>query len=156
MHDIVNHIHKLLIKNKKTIAVAESCTGGELSNLLTQISGSSGYFILGVVAYSNQAKATILNILTHIIAKEGAVSKDVATAMAEAVRKIAKTDLAIGITGIAGPTGATGKKPVGTVFIAISSKRKKLCKKFYFKGNRLTIRKKAALESLELLKSIMQ
>jgi nicotinamide-nucleotide amidase len=155
MQDIVNHIHKLLIKNKKTIAVAESCTGGQLSNLLTQVSGSSAYFILGVVAYSNQAKATILNIPPAIIAKEGAVSKDVATVMAEAVRKIAKTDLAIGITGIAGPTGATGKKSVGTVFIAINSKRKKLCKKFYFKGNRLTIRKKTALKSLELLKSIM-
>ena len=155
MQDIVNHIHKLLIKNKKTIAVAESCTGGQLSNLLTQIPGSSAYFILGVVAYSNQAKATILNIPPAIIAKEGAVSKDVATVMAEAVRKKAKTDLAIGITGIAGPTGATEKKPLGTVFIAINSKRKKLCKKFYFKGNRLTIRKKTALKSLELLKSII-
>ena len=155
MQDIVNHIHKLLIKNKKTIAVAESCTGGQLSNLLTQISGSSGYFILGVVAYSNRAKTAILNIPTHIIAQEDAVSKGVATAMAEAVRKIAKANLAIGITGIAGPNGATEKKPVGTVFIAINSKLKKLCKKFHFKGNRLTIRKKAALKSLELLKSII-
>lgn len=155
MKHVVNQIHKFLIRFKKTIAVAESCTGGQLSNLLTQIPGSSQYFISGVVAYSNKAKETILKIPHPIIAGYGAVSKDVANLMAKSIRKIAKTDFGIGITGIAGPTGGTPNKPVGTVFIAINSENKKICKKFHFKGSRMAIRKGAALKSLELLKEIL-
>ena len=151
MEGAVNQIHKLLIKKRKNVAIAESCTGGLLSNLLTQIPGSSQYFILGIVAYSNLAKETILRIPATIIARKGAVSKDVAKLMAKRVRSMAKTDFAIGITGIAGPGGGTKEKPVGTVFIALDSKNKKLCKKFRFTGTRLTIRKKAALKALELL-----
>lgn len=152
MEHLINQIHKILIKNKKTIAVAESCTGGLLSTLLTQISGSSQYFIVGVVAYSNRAKKNILKISPQLIAKKGAVSQEVARDLAQSVRKIAKTDFGIGITGIAGPTGATPDKPVGTVFIAIDSKFRKICKKFNFSGSRITIRKKAALKALGLLK----
>lgn len=155
MEQVVNKIHKFLTKFKKTIAVAESCTGGELSNLLTQTPGSSKYFISGAVAYSNKAKETILKIPHPIIARYGAVSKHVASLMAKSIRKIAKTDFGIGITGIAGPTGGTLFKPIGTVFIAINSKNKKICKKFHFKGSRMAIRKRAALESLELLKKIL-
>jgi PncC family amidohydrolase len=155
MEHIVNEIHLLLIKHKKTVAVAESCTGGLTSKLLTDIPGSSQYFILGIVAYSNQAKRNILKVPYHIIAKYGAASKPIATAMAKSIRKIAKTHFGIGVTGIAGPKGATPQKPVGTVFIAIDSKNKTLCKKFCFKGNRLTVRREAALKSLELLKSIL-
>ncbi len=151
MEHIVNQIHKILLKNKKTISVAESSTGGLLSTLLTQISGSSRYFILGVVAYSNQTKETILKIPNFVIIKNGAVSKNVACRMARSIRKFAKTDFGIGITGIAGPTGGTLQKPVGTVFIAIDSKNKKICKKFIFEGSRITVRKKAALETLGLL-----
>lgn len=154
MQRIVNQIHKLLIQNRKTIAVAESCSGGWLSLLLTQTPGSSGYFILGIVAYSNKAKQRILKIPLALLAKKGAVSKEVAQKLAQSVRKLAKTDFGIGITGIAGPTGATPQKPVGRVFIAIDSKTRKICKKFHFKGNRTTVRKKAALKSLELLKKI--
>jgi len=151
MEHIVNQIHKFLIKNKKTISVAESCTGGILSSLLTKLSGSSRYFYLGIVSYSNKAKEDILKIPGFVIEKNGAVSSRVAGLMASQVRKIVKTDFGIGITGIAGPTGQTQQKPVGTVFIAINSKRRKICKKFNFKGGRETIRKKAALKSLELL-----
>jgi len=152
MEAIVKQIHKFLIKNKKIVAVAESCTAGLLSNLLTQIPGSSQYFILGVVAYSNQAKEAILKIPHSIITKNGAVSKEVACKMAQQIRKIFKTDFGIGITGIAGPAGGTLQKPVGTVFIAIDTKNKKICKKFHFKGSRLGIRRMAALKALELLK----
>ena len=155
MEVIQTKIHKLLIKNKKTIAIAESCTGGQLSNLLTQISGSSRYFILGIVAYSNKAKIAILKIPARLIAEKGAVSKDVATAMAKSVRKIARTDLGIGITGIAGPAGATEGKPIGTVFIAVDGPLKKLCKEFHFRGKRLTIRRKAASKCLELLRGML-
>lgn len=151
MEHIVNQIHKTLIKNKKTIAVAESCTGGLLSNLLTQISGSSKYFILGIAAYSNRVKEDILKIPGQLIAKKGAVSQESAKRMALSVRELAKTDFGIGITGIAGPTGATPKKPIGTVFIAIDGEDRKICKKFHFTGNRAGVRKKAALKALELL-----
>jgi len=152
---IVNQIHKLLVKNKKTIAVAESCTGGLLSSLLTLIPDSSKYFILGIVAYSNKAKENILKIPANIIAKKGAVSKDVAELLAKSVRSLAKTDFGIGITGIAGPGGGSKEKPVGSVFIALESKNKKICEKFSFTGTRLSIRKKSALKALELLKRLL-
>lgn len=155
MEKLIKEIYKLLLKKAKTVAVAESCTGGLLSNLLTQNSGSSRYFILGVVAYSNRAKEKILKIPRSSLIKFGAVSAGVASRMAQGIRKIAKTDFGIGITGIAGPTGGTPHKPVGTVFIAIDSKNKKLCQKFHFSGHRLTVRKKAALKSLKLLKQLL-
>lgn len=155
MQPILSQIHRVLVKNKKTVAVAESCTGGLLSSLLTQISGSSQYFILGVVAYSNAAKVNILKIPSAIIVKNGAVSKETAKGLAISVRRLAKTDLGIGLTGTAGPTGATPQKPIGTVYIAIDTEDKKLCKKFLFKSNRAAIRKKAAIKALELLKIIL-
>ncbi len=155
MQHIVSEIHRLLIKKQKTIAVAESCTGGLLSKLLTDISGSSQYFILGMVAYSNKAKQSILKIPYSSLAKNGAVSKIVATAMAKSVRKLANTDFGIGVTGIAGPTGGIPRKPLGTVYIAIDSQKKKVCKKFHFIGNRIAIRKKTALKALELITILM-
>ncbi|MFA5145484.1 MAG: CinA family protein [Candidatus Omnitrophota bacterium] len=154
MQSIVSQIHRILIKSKKTISIAESCTGGLTSSLLTRITGSSLYFTLGIVAYDNKIKENILNIPGRIIARKGAVSKDVAERMAKAARKLANADFGIGVTGIAGPSGATPGKPVGTVFIAIDSKDNKICRKFIFTGNRITIRKKAALKALELLKRL--
>ncbi len=151
MQPIVAKIHSLLLKNQKCVSVAESCTGGLLSKLLTDITGSSKYFNLGVVVYSDKAKEVILRIPKRLISNKGAVSQEVAKTMAESVRRLAKTDFGIGITGIAGPGGGNAQKPVGTVFIAIDSKTKKTCRKFNFKGNRAAIRQKAALKALELL-----
>ncbi len=156
MQSIANQIHKLLIKRQKTIATAESCTGGLLSASLTRFPGSSKYFILGITTYSNKAKENILKIPSSLIAKKGAVSGETALLMASRVKKIAISDFGIGITGIAGPTGGTLKKPVGTVFIAIDSGNKKICHKFIFKGSRSNIRKKAALKTLELLLTIVK
>ncbi len=148
---ILKQAHKKLLEKKKTVAVAESCSGGLLSCLLTEISGSSGYFLLGVVAYSNSSKQTILDIPAQTIAKHSAVSSQVAVLMAKNVRKKAKSDLALSITGIAGPAGATANKPVGTVFICLSDKNKNNCRKFSFQGSRQDIRKKSAQEALRLL-----
>ena len=156
MERIINQIHSSLLKNRKSLAVAESCTGGLLSNLLTKISGSSKYFILGIVAYHDKAKEAIFKIPPSTIAKKGAVSKEVALMMAKNIRKIAKTDFGIGITGIAGPSGATLQKPLGTVFIALADRNKIISKKFNFKGKRAAIRKKAALKALKLLKIFLQ
>jgi nicotinamide-nucleotide amidase len=152
---IIKQIHKLLIKNKKTLAVAESCTGGVLSSFLTSISASSKYFVLGVVAYSNKIKSSILNIPVSLIAQKGAVSKEVAQNLSQAVRNLAKTDFGIGITGIAGPSGGSTRKPVGTVFISVNSKNGGICREFHFKGSRNDIQKAAALKALELLKIIL-
>ncbi len=152
MARIIKQIHTTLIKAKKTISVAESCTGGVASSFLTRLPGSSQYFILGIVAYSNKAKISILKIPENTIAQKGAVSQEVAKKMASQVKKISKTDFGIGITGIAGPTGATLNKPIGTVFIAVAAKNKIICNKFVFKGNRNDIQKTAALKSLQLLK----
>jgi nicotinamide-nucleotide amidase len=108
-----------------------------------------------MVTYSNEIKENVLRIPYFIIAQNGAVSKEVASLMARNVRIIAKTDFGIGITGIAGPTGGTIRKPVGTVFISIDSHKGQICNKFLLKGNRSAIRKTAALKSLELLKPLI-
>jgi nicotinamide-nucleotide amidase len=154
MEGIVNQLHKSLIKNKKTLAVAESCSGGLLAHLLTSIPGSSLFFLLGVVAYSNAAKVRILKVPRRTILRYRAVSQPVARSMARNVRNLANADFGIGITGIAGPSGATPLKPVGTVFIAVADRKKTICKKFFFKGKRPSIKRKSVLASLQLLKKL--
>ena len=155
MQPLISHIHSRLIKKALTIAVAESSSGGLLAKTLTDISGSSNYFILGIVAYNNSAKKSILKIPAKVISLKGAVSEEVARRMAQGVRKIAKSDIGIGITGIAGPTGGTAAKPAGTVFIAIDTKTKSLSRKFCFRGSRSSVRKKSVTKALELLKKFV-
>ncbi|MDP8213228.1 MAG: CinA family protein [Candidatus Zapsychrus exili] len=124
---IEEKVAKLLIQAKKTISIAESCTGGLLSSRLTDIPGSSQFLKLGLVVYSNEAKIKLLKIPKETIAKYGTVDENIAIKMAEQVRKLFKTDFGIGITGIAGPTGATKTKPIGLVYIAISTKFDCIC-----------------------------
>ena len=109
-----------LTEKKLTIAVAESCTGGLITNRLTDVSGSSDYLERGLVTYSNAAKISMLGVPAEIIEKHGAVSEETARLMAEGVRKLAGTDLGLSSTGIAGPTGGSKEKPVGTVYIALA------------------------------------
>jgi len=155
MQDIADQIHKSLLKKIKTVSVAESCTGGLLCASLTGLSGSSGYFVLGIIAYSNQAKHKLLGIPLTLINAGGAVSYEVALKMAESVRKLAKTDYGISITGIAGPKGGTAQKPVGTVYIAASNKKRTVCRRFHFKGSRASIRKQSTQKALCLLKEFL-
>jgi PncC family amidohydrolase len=152
MQSLLNQLHKSLLKKELKIAVAESCTGGLLCKLLTDIPGSSAYFALGIVAYSNQAKEGILAIPRQIISRYGAVSAQSAKLMAWNIRRLAKVDLGLAITGIAGPGGGSVQKPLGTVFIAIATKDKILSEKLFFKGSRTGIRLQAALKGLELLR----
>lgn len=156
MQKIICEVHKLLLKRGKTLAIAESCTGGLLSSLLTRNPGSSKYFKLGIVSYSNEAKAITLHIPKATISSHGAVSKETAVLMAGNIRKIIKTDFGIAITGIAGPEGGSRHKPVGTVFIAVSDAKKTACMKFLFRGSRLAIRRESARQALELLKKTIQ
>lgn len=155
MEKIIKEINRLLIKKKKTLAVAESCTGGLLSDALTKIKGSSLYFLLGVVAYSKEAKQKILKVPYRLLLKEGPVSKKTTEFMASSIRKLACADFGIGITGFAGPTGGSKKNPVGTVFIAIKSKDRIISKSYLFKGSRQMVKKKAVLETLKILKKIL-
>ncbi|MHB1420278.1 MAG: competence/damage-inducible protein A [Bacillota bacterium] len=108
----------ILVSRGLTLAVAESCTGGLLAHCLTNVPGSSRYFQMGVVAYDNRWKTEILGVDRELIATKGAVSEEVAMAMASGIRRLANTDIGIGITGIAGPDGGTPEKPVGLVYIA--------------------------------------
>jgi len=147
----LEQVHNKLLSNQKTISLAESCTGGLLSSLLTSKSGSSEYFLSGIVAYSNRSKKILLGIPASIIVKYGSVSSNVAKLMAENIRKKTDADFGLSITGIAGPSGATKNKPVGTVFICLSKKSKNICLKFSFQGNRRDIRKKSAQQALRLL-----
>jgi nicotinamide-nucleotide amidase len=145
-------VSRILTKSKKTLAVAESCTGGHLSNLITDISGSSKYFLMGIVAYSNDIKIRQLNISKDLIKKDGAVSKNVAKSMANNVRALAGADIGLGLTGIAGPTGTTKKKPAGLVYIALATKKKTLVKEFRFSGTREEIKLQATQQALNLLR----
>jgi len=136
----------------KTIAVAESCTGGLLAKLLTDIPGSSKYFTYGWITYSNQAKISELGVPADLIQEHGAVSEQVAESMARAARQKAGTDYAIGITGIAGPTGGTEQKPAGLVYIGVDSEYGCDTKRCLFFGNRRFIRLRAAQTVLNILR----
>ncbi|MCX5710749.1 MAG: CinA family protein [Candidatus Omnitrophica bacterium] len=147
----MKQVHLSLLKKRKTVAVAESCTGGLLSVMLSSLSGSSAYLLLGIVAYSNSAKTKLLGIPANLIGHKGAVSAQVCAKMAQSVRKIAKTDFGIGVTGIAGPAGSTPTKPIGTVYIAIATPKKTICRRLQLHGSRSAIRTQSALKTLELL-----
>ena len=150
--NLVDVVGRKLAERKKTIATAESCTGGLLAKLLTDVPGSSEYFLYGWVTYSNRAKTTELGVPGELIEKFGAVSEKTAEAMAKGAKERAKTDFAISITGIAGPTGGSKEKPVGLVYIGIASDKTCEVKRFVFSGDRGFIRLRAALTALNLLR----
>jgi nicotinamide-nucleotide amidase len=135
-----------------TLAVAESCTGGLLAQRITDVAGSSKYFIEGVVTYSNDAKTRALGVEPILLLEHGAVSGPVAEAMAEGMRRRAETDFALAITGIAGPGGGSEEKPVGTVFIAISSEAGTEHRRYKLPGDRQLIRWRASQAALEMLR----
>jgi nicotinamide-nucleotide amidase len=141
---------KLLRERKLTISMAESLTGGLVQHKLTQIPGSSHYFMGGVVSYSNQAKMELLGVKESSLKKYGAVSEQVAQEMAEGVRKRFGTDISISTTGIAGPTGATASKPVGLVYLALSAKDKLIAQKRLFIQDRNSVKQRSAQAALEL------
>lgn len=145
----------LLLSSKKTIATAESCTGGLLAKRLTDVPGSSGAFQMGLVTYSNPAKEKLLGISPDLLLEHGAVSPQVAIAMAENMRRLAGSDFAIGITGIAGPDGATPEKPLGLVYIALADAQKSWSYEMKPRGRylgRAWVRERAASTALDLLR----
>ena len=141
-----------LRKRKMTVAVAESCTGGGISSRITDVSGSSDYFPMGVVAYSNKIKENILGVSKETLETSGAVSQDVAIQMAQRIKLLAGTDIGVGITGIAGPGGGSKTKPVGLVYAAVVIGRKQIVKEFLFKGSRKEVKFQATQAVLDLLR----
>jgi len=149
--ELLNKVSINLKKQKLTVAIAESCTGGLIAHTLTNISGSSDYFDRGIVSYSNNAKMELLDVPENLFKKYGAVSEQVAKAMAEGIRRSSKVDIGISTTGIAGPTGGTKEKPVGLVYIAISASENTVVKKFQFSGDRLQNKESTCDTALNML-----
>ena len=149
-------IGALLKERKLTISVAESLTGGLLADRITNVPGSSAYFERGVIAYSNRAKTELLGVPDAVIREHGAVSKEVALLMAEGVRRASGTDLGLATTGIAGPSGGTEAKPVGTVFIAVADGKRNICRDFVFKWDRRRVKEITTEWSLELTRRFLK
>ncbi len=146
-----------LKKKKIKISFAESCTGGLLSSTITSVSGASKVFNLGLVTYSNNSKINVLKIPKRVIRMHGAVSEQVCIAMVKNLSKIAKTNISVSITGIAGPRGGTKKKNVGMVYVGIKKDNKIKIKKYLFKNKgRSYIQKAAVNKSLRLILSIIK
>ena len=139
---------KELLSRKQTIAFAESCTGGLASSMMTDIPGSSDYVKGSVISYTNEVKNQVIDVSKTTLSKKGAVSKETALEMAKGVREVIGSDMAVSITGLAGPGGGTRKKPVGLVYIAVADANGALCQKFNFSGTRTQIKQRAAMAAL--------
>jgi len=157
--DMLERIEKL-VKNmsekKLKISIAESCTGGFVSHMFTNISGASKVFERGIVCYSNPAKIELLNVDPTIIERYGAVSEQVVKQLAYNIRVLSNVDIGIGISGIAGPTGGTPEKPVGIVFIGVSTEKDTIVKKFNFKTDRITFKRKVLEKIIYSLEEHLQ
>jgi PncC family amidohydrolase len=149
--DLARRTGVVLSSRGMTLSTAESCTGGVLSGVLTEIAGASGYFVGGIIAYHNVVKTTWLGVPEQVLTRYGAVSEQTALAMAKACRKRFQTDVAISITGIAGPGGGTEAKPVGLVFLAVDQEHRAHAVERRFSGTRAEIRAHAVGEALELV-----
>lgn len=145
-------VFKKLLSNKITISFAESCTGGMISNTLTDIPGSSKVYGLGLNTYSNTAKNKILNVPYKLINKYGAVSRVVVRSMVKNLIKLSSSDVGVAISGIAGPGGGTDDKPIGTVFVAYLMNNKVITKKYFFTGTRKTVKLRTTLEVFDFLR----
>ena len=147
---------KKLTKKKLKISFAESCTGGMLANTITSVSGASKVFNLGLITYSNQAKINILKVNKNIIRKFGAVSHECCKAMVLNLSKISKANINVSITGIAGPTGGTKKKPVGLVYIGVKKGNKVIISKNIFNlKNRISIQKATVKKAIKIVSTII-
>jgi len=148
-------IGDLLRQKGWTLSIAESCTGGLLCDRITDVSGSSDYFMGGMVTYSNESKARHLEVPPNDIRKYGAVSPQVARKMAQGVRKTFGTTFGLSTTGVGGPTGGTKRSPVGRVFIGLAAGRKVLVKKLDLKGTRRAIKEEATGKALQFFREML-
>ena len=165
LYDIIGHniygeendtlekvVGDLLKREHKNLATAESCTGGYIAHMITSVPGSSAYYKGSVISYANEVKINELGVLPETLKTVGAVSEDCVKQMAEGIRKKLGTDYAIATSGIAGPDGGTAQKPVGTVWIAISSSKRTIAKQFNFGDNRERTIQRSAIQALDILR----
>lgn len=144
-------IGRTLARHSLSLCTAESCTGGLVAGRITSVSGASGCFEGGFITYSNAAKSRLIGVPEELIERHGAVSVETARAMAEGARQKLGTDMAVAVTGIAGPTGGGPDKPVGTVYISVAREGKIAVRKFLFNGTRHSIRRQTTEEALKLV-----
>ncbi len=150
--DLETIVGRMLTTRQMTIATAESCSGGLIAHRVTQVPGSSNYFLRGYVVYSNEAKHDALEVDSQLIRLKGAVSREVAEALAANVRRIAKADIGLSTTGIAGPSGGSAEKPVGLVYVGITDDQSTQVFEFRFTGNRESVKKRTSQAALEILR----
>lgn len=153
---VEEQVHELLIERGATLALAESCTGGKIASKFTAMAGASAYLLAGVVAYANEAKTNILGVDAELIRRHGAVSEEVARQMAEGARRVAGTDYALATTGIAGPTGGTAEKPVGTVWFALATPTETIALKHACGTDRGQVIDRATAYAIRLLRDKLQ
>lgn len=152
---LLENIFSKLDKLNLLIATAESCTGGLIAHTLTNVSGSSNFFDRGIVTYSNRAKMELLGVSEEVLKQKGAVSHEVAKLMADGIRTRSKVHIGVSTTGIAGPKGGSREKPVGLVFIGISTEKNTIVKKFQFYGNRTENKENTCNEALKMLYNLL-
>jgi PncC family amidohydrolase len=140
-----------LVEQGRTVAVAESCTGGLVGHRLTQVPGSSAAFLGGVIAYHNAVKQRVLGVPAEVLEREGAVSEASALAMAEGARQLLGADVAVAVTGIAGPSGGSDDKPVGLTYVALSGSDSRTCERYLWRGGRQANKESSAEAALALL-----
>lgn len=148
-------VGSILKKKGMTLAVAESCTGGLLGGAITDVAGSSAYFLGGVISYDNRIKRALLKVPAPTLGKHGAVSAEAVTAMARGAQRLMGADCALAVSGIAGPGGGTKEKPVGLVYIGIAVKKHTLTFECRFTGNRQRVREKTVATALALLAAML-
>ena len=148
--DLVETLVNTLREKKLKIATAESCTGGMIASMITSVSGSSDVFDGSVISYANRIKCDIIGVEKETLERFGAVSSAVARQMSEGIREKIGADIGIGVTGIAGPTGGSDEKPVGVVFISISTANNTIVKRCFFDGNRDKVRRLTAVNAIGL------
>jgi len=149
-------VGRLLTEQKQTIALAESCTGGLIAHRLTNVPGSSAYFIGGVVSYANEAKERVLGVSHQTLQKHGAVSEETAREMVRGVRGLLQTDVALAVTGIAGPSGGTPEKPVGLTYIALAAEDLERCERYLWQGDRWANKEQSAEAALAMLREYLE
>ena len=149
-------VGKLLSAQKQTLAVAESCTGGLITHRLTNVPGSSSYVVAGVIAYAYQAKVAALGVAWGTLNRYGAVSEEVARAMARGVRDKFSSTLGLAVTGIAGPGGGTPEKPVGLTYLALADASGEIVERYVWNGDRVHNKEQSAQAALTLLKKYLE
>lgn len=148
---LADRVLTVLVERHLTLSTAESMTGGLIGSLLTDISGSSASFMGGIIAYSNESKVSLLGVRPETLADHGAVSAETAGEMARGTRDRFGTDVGVSVTGIAGPSGATPGKPVGTTYVAVASEKGATCRLFTWNGDRRANKQSTAQAALEMV-----